>query len=191
MTTPAPSVPQLRMIRPTLARLPVVAVPAGYTLRTWQPGWGEHWTRIIAASFAGPPERYAFDQLMRADRAFAPQRILFLLHGNEPVATASAWHHPQGRADTGIIHYVGVLPSHQGHRLGYWVCLAALHHMVKEHRRRATLLTDDFRLPAIRTYLKLGFDPDLGEATYPARWRAIFASLDRPDLAARYGLAAP
>jgi len=179
------------MVRPSLGRLPALEVPEGHALSNWQPGWGEHWSRIIARSFAGPPEQYDFDRLMRSDRAFSPSRVLFLVAGGEPVATASAWHHPQGRADTGIIHYVGVLPSHQGHRLGYWICLAALHRMVTERRRRATLLTDDFRLPAIHTYLKLGFDPELSDPSYAMRWRAIFAALQRPELATRYGVGAP
>lgn len=185
MSTPD-AVPQLQMVRPTLARVPELCVPANLAVATLEPGWGQHWTRIIAASFDGSEDKYGFDDLMRRDRAFSARRIFFIVDNGVPVATASAWHHSQGRMDTGIIHYVGVLPSHQGRRLGYHVCLAALHHMLKEHRRRATLLTDDFRLPAIHTYLKLGFQPELGHPSFPARWRQIQQHLRQPELLAPY-----
>jgi len=46
--------------------------------------------------------------------------------------------------------------------------------------REGVLDTDDFRLPAIRTYLGLGFMADVVEADHSNRWPAIFARLNAP-----------
>ncbi len=179
--------PQLRMIRPHLLHLPQLELPEPYHLTHWQLGWEEHWTRIIASSFGATREQYAFDRVMRIDTAFAPERILFLCHEDEPVATASAWYNPSYRREVGILHYVGVLPEHQGKRLGYAICLAALHRMVQERRVRASLLTDDFRLAAIKTYLRLGFVPEVaGDASFAQRWQALFKHIGQPELAKRF-----
>jgi mycothiol synthase len=42
----------------------------------------------------------------------------------------------------------------------------------------AILDTDDFRLPAIRTYLRLGFTPEISADDHAHRWDRIFAELD-------------
>ena len=51
--------------------------------------------------------------------------------------------------------------------------------MVREGRQRAFLSTDDFRLPAIRTYLKLGFEPYLVHENQRERWRKVLAAIGR------------
>jgi len=88
----------------------------------------------------------------------------------------------------------GVLPEHdavvfdEAHRLeesaaswlGGRVSRAGLRRLaadVERGCREAILDTDDYRLPAIRTYLRLGFVPDNLEADHAARWRTIDANL--------------
>jgi mycothiol synthase len=44
------------------------------------------------------------------------------------------------------------------------------------------LLTDDFRLPALKTYLGLGWEPILFSSEMEARWQKIFAALDRKEV---------
>jgi mycothiol synthase len=41
----------------------------------------------------------------------------------------------------------------------------------------AVLETDDWRLAAIRTYLRLGFEPDPVEEEHAARWRRVLKIL--------------
>ncbi|MHB9130156.1 MAG: GNAT family N-acetyltransferase [Armatimonadota bacterium] len=177
---------QLVMLHPSLAALPPVILPDGYGLRTFQPGDDAHWSRIIAESFRRLREECSFDTMMRNDPAFHPERIFFITHGKEPVATASAWYVPEKLPDAGMIHYVGACDKHTGKKLGYWVSLAALHHMVQERRRRAWLSTDDTRLPAIKTYLNLGFAPLLIHEEQRERWAAVFRALGLPELVERF-----
>ncbi len=39
------------------------------------------------------------------------------------------------------------------------------------------LCTDDWRLPAVKTYLNLGFEPEIIHESHPARWKAVFETL--------------
>jgi mycothiol synthase len=84
---------------------------------------------------------------------------------------------PAVRETVGILHMVGCLGTHTGRGLGALVCLAALYQMRTEQRAAAVLSTADFRLPAIRTYARLGFAPLLFSADHRRRWRAVAASL--------------
>ncbi len=81
---------------------------------------------------------------------------------------------------------VGARTHHMGKRLGYWVTLATLYHFVEEELTDAVLQTDDFRLPAIKTYLNLGFEPLLVHENQPDRWREVFRTLAMGERTARF-----
>ena len=178
--------PQLRMLKPTLDELPALVLPAGFTLRSYQAGDSTHWERILAASFGGEPGRFGFDQIMRREPAYRPERVLFVVANDTPVATASAWRAPGLLPETGMVHFVGVVPEFQGHRLGYWVTLATLHRMAADGLRAASLTTDEFRLPAVKTYLRMGFEPVLVHENQRERWRQVFRDLKLPEAETRF-----
>lgn len=177
--------PQLVMLREPLDDLPALALPGGYSARHYRIGDGPAWDAVIAAAFGPNPGR-TFLKVLRLDPAFRPQRVWFLCDRTEPIATASAWYRPGWGAERGMVHYVAVHPDHAGRGLGTQVNLAALHQMRREGRTAAVLQTDDFRLPAIATYLKLGFRPVLVHENQRQRWPEIFANLNKPELAERF-----
>ena len=74
---------------------------------------------------------------------------------------------------------VAASPEHRGHQLGYQISLAALHQFVREDVHHAVLQTDDDRLPAIVTYIKLGFSPLLIHVNQAARWERIYKNLEQ------------
>ena len=59
------------------------------------------------------------------------------------------------------------------------VCAAAIARGIAQGRNRMTLTTDDFRIPAIRSYLKLGFLPVVDGWEMRRRWQALLAPLGR------------
>jgi mycothiol synthase len=169
---------QLLMVREQLNTLPPLQLPKGYTARSLHPGDEEAWERIITASFGG---EHHFAKAMASDDPYRPERVLFVCDINDvPVATASAWYRPQWKEDTGYLHMVGLVPEQTGKRLGRYVSLAALHQMVLEGRTRAVLHTDDFRIPAIKTYLNLGFLPEQAGEDHYDRWKALSNTLGCP-----------
>jgi mycothiol synthase len=93
--------------------------------------------------------------------------------GETPVATAIAWGDGGGDASLGMVHYVATDPDYRGRGLGFAVTNAVLHHMKGEGKSAAYLSTDDFRLPAIKIYLKLGFEPDTSKEGHAERWQAV------------------
>ena len=170
--------PQLNMFRPRLDDLPPVILPEGCELRTFAPGDEAVWERIIGISFGKNPGDIPFGKSMLESGQFQPERVFFIRHGGEDAAVAAAYSRkPEVMPGCGYLHYVGVLPGHTGLRLGYWVSLAALHRMREEGRERANLHTADFRLPAVKTYLNLGFVPVLLDENQRQRWRDVFAAL--------------
>jgi mycothiol synthase len=166
---------QLVMMRMHLEDLPQPDLEPGYQLRHYAPGDEAGWNSLIGECFGSG---YDFDTTLGNDPLFLPERVLFIEHGNEIIATASAWRTPPLWGErTGVVHMVAASPRHAGHRLGYMVSLAVLHRFVSEGVQHAVLRTDDFRLPAIATYLKLGFKPYLDSLDHAQRWHAIYQNL--------------
>ena len=81
---------------------------------------------------------------------------------------------------------VGILPEAGGKGLGLTVSLAALHEMNREGRTNAILRTDDFRVPAVITYLKLCFVPMLIDENQRERWGNIFKGIRKPELIEKF-----
>ncbi|MCE9589284.1 MAG: GNAT family N-acetyltransferase [Planctomycetes bacterium] len=183
-STPTPTIPteriqpQLVMWRPSIDALDPVKLAPGYAIRHWRPDDGPAWENVILHTFGGTPN---FETGMRADPAFRPERVLLVMRGDTAVATASAWHIPKYGMETGYLHMVATLPDHQGKGLGAAVSLTAMHHMRGEARRSAMLQTDDFRLPAVKAYLRLGFEPLLIHENQRDRWRNVLTHIGRAE----------
>lgn len=177
---------QLHMRR-TLSKLPQILIPDRYVLRTmsrWDLG---SWTSLLDRN--GELGRWALD---RARPLFEPGSPMpldgsFLISRDAtPVATAQLHlHTPPDDAYSPIpeLGWVSVLPEHRGLHLGRTVCSAVLHYAAEHGHRAIFLRTDDHRLAAIRTYLRLGFEPWMYDATASGRWRAVMGNW--PDVNVR------
>jgi mycothiol synthase len=95
------------------------------------------------------------------------------------VATASARRLPDRYPEAGYVHYVGVRVSDRGRRLGELVTRRVLIHFAAAGLDQAVLETDDFRLPAVRTYLRLGFVPEPRTPGEARRWSKVLRNLAR------------
>ena len=167
------------MVRPNLENLPELELPVGYGMRTYRTGDEVHWARIISDSFGGR-ERTAQDtenEITGRD-VFVPDGLYFATHQGVPVGTACAWRQSVDEKDVGYVHMVGVVAEHTGHKLGKWVSLAVLSYFRDNNFKCSMLDTDDFRIPAIKTYLNLGFIPVYVEKEQPERWRNTFKKLE-------------
>lgn len=180
MSDPQLAIPQLQMKR-VLSMLPEVVVPAGYRLRHFTPDDGEAWAGLLSEN----GELGAWDAARSApyftdDSHMALEGAFLITKGSQPVATAQLHLTPAGRfAPLPEMGWVAVSPRHQGHGLAAVVCLAVMHHAASTGHQEIFLKTDDHRLPAIWTYLKLGFSPWLTDVSHAARWDTVCAALDR------------
>lgn len=131
--------------------------------------------RVLGAAF---PE-LTWDVARVMHDLFDPDdvKVTFLIEeAGAPIATASVRY--QARfPDSGYVHWVGVSPEQRGRRLGTIVMARVLREFIADGRQSAILETDDFRLPAIASYLGQGFVPQYPEPDHEPRWSKIFEIL--------------
>ncbi len=175
--------PQLQMLWPEtlLDAPPEPRLQSGYALRIYDPtrDLEDYLSLVHEAGFTDFDSQRVDGCLNRV----LPDGFFLAIHRptNEVVATAMATHnptplHPYG----GELGWVAGRPAHAGNGLGMAVCAAVVKRFLSAGYRRIYLLTDDFRLPALKVYLKLGFVPYLFEETMAARWHAICDQLAWP-----------
>lgn len=166
------------MEKTPLTGLPAVQLPPGYSIRPVGVADGRLWEQVMDQSFGGygPGD---FEKIMVENYDYDPQRVrvMFDEHGS-PCATATSWRqHYRWGPGIGYVLFVGVAKSHQGHGLGGQMTLHVLHDFVLHGFHTAVLETDDYRLPAIKTYLKLGFVPRIVHPRQVQQWEDIFGQL--------------
>ncbi|MGQ9632492.1 MAG: GNAT family N-acetyltransferase [bacterium] len=170
---------QLQMIWPKdrLNGPPSWSLPEGYTLRTYREGdAGEYIKLMRAAGFASWNESNLEDVLKKC----LPGGLFFVVHNGTGaiVATSVAVHNPiEDHPFGGELGWVAADPAHRGRGLGYVVCAAVTKRFLDAGYKDIYLRTDDFRLPAIKTYLKLGWVPFLYAPDMEGRWRAVCEKL--------------
>jgi mycothiol synthase len=171
--------PQLEMELDSLEGLPEVVAPAGYRLRSYREGDAAEWCRLIRENIGGEYDERAFRESTAASGGFDAKGLFFAEQEGRIVGTAcGVWRREYGER-TGYLHMVAVDPQHQGRGLGRALTLAVLHRLRERGYRRAVLETDDWRLPALRLYLSLGFRPRISHQSHEQRWREVYRRLGR------------
>jgi mycothiol synthase len=173
--------PQLLMELDSLDDLPEVVAPPGYAIRTYRDGDSADWCRIISAGIGGEYDDASFRRSAAGSSGFDPEGLFFAEKDGVTVGTACAIWDANYPEDTGYLHMVAVDPMQRGHGLGRALTLAVLHRFRARGFRRAVLQTDDWRVPALRLYLSLGFRPRFTHESHQARWRAICEKLGITD----------
>lgn len=163
--------PQLRMRHPLGALPPDRTLSDEFILRAASPDDAEGIARVLEEAFTEPwPAERARQELL--DHPGVPVSFVVERAG-EVVATASYQIQSEADPDAGWLHWVGVLPAAQGNGLGEIVCRRVLVEAIARGRAGVFLTTDDPRLPAIRTYFKLGFEADCWHPSHLERWEEV------------------
>lgn len=174
---------QLFMTFPPACPVPDVPVPTGYRLRILEAADLSAYRQLMErAGFGRWDDARIHSTVLRT----LPHGILGVEHVADQslVATALANHAPTPRYPNGAeLGWVAVDPDHRGRGLGKVVCCAVLRLLRQRGYHTIYLSTDDHRLPAIVTYLRLGFEPDLSAGEDPNetadRWRSVREALSR------------
>lgn len=168
--------PQLVMRRPACLPPPDVPLPPGYALRRAAPTDAGGLARLLTLAFGDWDAARVRSELLAAPDVQTTFVAVHLASG-EVVACASHREVPDRFPGDTYLHYVAADPAHAGRRLGALVSAAVIAYGRREHPRDAVLETDDHRLPAIATYLGLGFAPEYRDPLHPARWSAVLQDL--------------
>lgn len=167
---------QLNMIHRKLGELPEIVVPEGYGLRTWLPGDEAAWAEIMNAGVGQWTVEHVRERLVDMPQ-FAPDQVFFATHEGRAVGSACAWRLEPDERRKGYLHMVCALPEHRGQGIGRLVTLAVLHWFRDHGFEEVWLSTDDHRIPAVKSYLRLGFEPYIPDDAFRARWDAVLQQI--------------
>jgi mycothiol synthase len=169
--------PQLRMVH-RLRELPAPPILApGYVLRTARQEDAADLAILLHQCFA-PGDCWSEDRVTTEILQHTDVPLTWVvLHEGRIVATTSYQLQPKTFPNCGFLHYVAASQSHSGRRLGYLVACTVIHHCKAQGNIDARLTTDDWRLPAIATYLKLGFEPEPWHTSHGSRWHEVARQL--------------
>ncbi len=138
-----------------------VELHEGYELATLREEDLPEWMAVRNAVFDGDSGLEWFEGRFLNRPDFDPTTWFVVRHGGSIIGIASAIcvedaHDPQGLRG-GQIEWVGVLDAHRGKRLGEDLVVTCLNAIAERGSLPALLLTQPFRVPAVRLYEKLGF----------------------------------
>jgi mycothiol synthase len=164
----------------SLADLPPLVVPNGYDLRHFERGDEDAWAALMARNAElGDWDRSKAEPYFAHDSRMHLEGAFFVTSNGTPVATAQLHLKPEGQyAPIPELGWVAVDPAHKGRALASVASLAVMHYAASQDHREIFLLTDDWRLPAVWTYLKLGFEPWITDASHPERWTKVQTALE-------------
>ena len=178
---------QLRMRRLSHEGLPEIRLPDGYRIRSYRPGDEAAWADIInRAGDLGTPDVESTRETLTGLPRFHPEGLLFVTtDDDEPVATACAWLTREDVWTAAQLHMVAVVPEHRGRNLSYWVSAAVCHVFRSWGVPEVFLSTDEFRLAAVKVYVRLGFRPVIRNAAHFDRWIAVYRTYGLEEEAQR------
>ena len=184
------------MTRENLADIPVLAVPDGFSIRTYRVGEESRWACVEAS--AGE-----FGSIVDARRHFLTEfgenlndmenRCQFLVRRSASadgsdgtlVGTATAWYGAPETTDIqtrrGRLHWVGIVPEFQGKGLAKPLVAHTLRVMARYHDR-AYLTTQTTSYRAVKIYLDFGFRPAFVTDQGRKGWRLLAELLGHPAL---------
>jgi GNAT superfamily N-acetyltransferase len=164
---------QLRM-RYEYGGVPVVLepLPEPFRIVGYSAGMLESWAAFLSRTgeFGSIPPSNIESEVLHS---MVPDGAAFVLVDNEIVGAAAACVIPS-HAPWSTLMYVMVAPEHRGKGIGGAVVKVALSAAHRAGFPGMILHTDDHRLPAIRSYLRLGFVPDeMSDAQMKSRWEQV------------------
>jgi len=151
--------------------------PDGYIVRGYQLGDEDNWLRLMELAGFNGWNREKFNSFLTAPERREGSRVIVC---DAEIVAATFASQRSVEPPVGALDYVIGHPEHKGKQLGCNVCDAVIRYLVSRGYERIVLSTDDWRFPALKTYLKLGFLPNLCREDMPDRWRTIYQKLDFP-----------
>lgn len=136
------------------------------------------WIDICKNGLFGPETgRDGYTSSITNMAGLIPERDIFLVcdkKNNRPVATITGFVRTDGMGD---IHMVAALPEVRGKKIGHAMLAHALKKLAADGVEKVYLTTDEWRKPAIKTYLTAGFSPVEYDEGMPERWAGVFAEM--------------
>ena len=135
-------------------------LPDGFAIRTFEPGDERYWVDIeMRAGEFSTPERghLAFDRDFRPGYDRLESQMFFLVHETDgPIGTATAWQGNQFGHEMGQLHWVAIVPEHQGKGLAKSLLAVVMRRIAEDHAE-VYLTTQTSSWRAVGMYRAFGF----------------------------------
>ncbi len=174
----AARLPSLYLKKSSLDDLPTpqdLSLPTGISLVSHQTGEEKEWEALIERCF---DSSISFEKEISGRAGWEPSHTLYLVKDGKKIATATGINF-EALPEGGWLHYVAVDPDFRGMGLAKLISLAALCNLKERGYNEVGLYTNDERIPAIKTYLRLGFRPMMTHESHKARWEKIMDNIEK------------
>lgn len=136
----------------------------------------EKWLDIVQYGLSEGRQDYNYYKAAMLDVPwYEEEKCYFITYRGDAVATITVICDQEHKK--GTVHMVACNPDCRGIGIGNLMVEIAVHTLKNAGMQTASLLTDDFRIPAIKTYLKGGFQPELSTEDFVQRWNVIYRQL--------------
>jgi len=156
------------------------AMLEGYCLRVFS---NDDRAEIVELMQLAGFQKWNFDVLQQALYLCVPNGAFVLVESktNKIVAMMMARHVSDAEHQCGgRIDWLAVDPRYRGKSFGYIVASAATNRLIDINYGNIYVTTDDHRLAAIKTFLKIGFIPNVYRPEMYERWRKLCSNLNVP-----------
>ena len=158
---------------------PELNIPDGCEIKrfTELDGALDAWLDIVQYGLSdGRKDADFYGSLMLDWPDYSEDKNFFIVSDGEPAATLTVVCHPENME--GYIHMVACKEKFRGRGFGTLLNNLALKVLKDEGMETAYLTTDDWRIPAIKSYLRTGFVPVIPDGDMDARWKAVFEKIN-------------
>ncbi len=157
-----------------------IVLPEGFCFRSFDGSEKDidAWLDIVQYGLTnGKQTVEVFKSAMEGHPDYLPEHVYFVEVNGVACATISVFCNDETKH--GYVHMVAAKPEVRGKGVGTALAKFAVNKLIEGGMQEAHLTTDDFRIPAIKTYLKAGFEPCLeGSEDFASRWEAIYAKIN-------------
>ncbi len=165
-----------------------IDVPAneGFVVRTYVPADYDNMIEALIPLTVKRYEEKDINDVILKLPGVTSESVFVVEDNGKLIGTATGYTHVPRKDkpgdNGGTLHMVSALPEASGRGVGYAVCAAAVNYLLSLGCEYVDLTTDDFRIPAIVTYTKLGFRPIIDDEEMQARWNSLAEKLSLPVL---------
>ncbi len=158
---------------------PKSTLPEGYYVRHYKEDDQEDYLRLLEREGWTLSEHQVDDFFSR----ILPDGLFFIVYEktNEIVASAVALHNPKSSYYTfpfgSEIGFVFTSPIHRNKGLGRSITAFVTNRLISAGYKSIRLVTNDYRLPALKAYINIGFVPFLYSGDMEERWREVYKEL--------------
>lgn len=149
-------------------------IPDGMSIRAFPdvPNAVEEWLDIVQCGLSEKRETADFYRKYMAEcPGYRDDKCFFVFVDGRPAASFTVICNEETRE--GYLHMVACKEAYRGRGIGTRMNEYVLYVLKREGMTHAHLTTDDFRIPAIKSYLRAGFVPDESTDDFRRRWEAI------------------